>query len=1075
MKTPILSLIFSVICFSSSAFAQTTVEGKVTDSNNEPLVGVSVLEQGTMNGTTTDATGDYQIEVSGPNAILAFSYIGFLKEERQVGDSSVINVEMRNDTKLLDDVVVSALGFKQNRDQMGSTSSVIDPTDITRSGETTLLNSLGAKASNVRINRSNGDPGAGSTIRIRGANTIGGSGSPLIIVDGLPLNNSTTYGGGNNVTGGRTGGTSQQSRINDINPSDIESVQILKGASAGALYGSRAANGVIVITTKSGTTGEPEITYKATQSFDTVSERYPMQTTFGQGRNGVFNASRAESWGDYIPDRTGGEDDFNTTEDRFEAASGNIYYPIINKNSRENFVDDNWNDVFQTGGYLQHDLTISAGNDRSTYFVSLSRLDQEGIIKESYYDRTNIRFNNEFFATDWLTVSTKAFYTNTNSNRIQQSSNTAGLMLGLLRTPPDFKNEDYIGTYIDEDGARFESRHRSYRRDLGDRVNPIYNNPNWTVNEQDATTAVNRFTVTPELDIAPTSWLNFILRGNADFSSDNRIYFFPIGSGGDRSSGVLAEDGIERNEYNFDAIAKGLFNPTDNINLTSTIGFSVNDRTYYRRSGNITGFLVNSRKQTTAVNSANENSVFDDFETRRRSNRGYGIVGLDINEEIFLNFSGGLEASSTIDGTFFYPAVDGAWVFTNRFLEDSFLSFGKLRASWGQVGVQPSPHRFTTAAETGFSYTSYSDPLRIGQFGGGFRIDDDLGNANLNPEIKTEWEIGSDLRFFDNKFEYSFTYYQNNVDDILLFADLTPSTGFDSQYGNFGALENKGIEMDFSWFAIQERDLSLTFNGNFSKNENEVTRLIGTGSIDLSGGSVSSRAVVGEPLGVLYGTGSLRDDNGDFVLDENGFPQLSAPKVLGDPNPDWSGGFGFQLNWKNFGLNTLIEHSQGGEFSPRSLWVLRRFGTTKETANLVTLDQDLVNYGGDVVSAGSTVRGNIADYGGGPVLLDESWYRTGIGGGFGDNQAYNFSIKDATYTKLRELTISYTFNSERFRSLTSLSNIKVSASGRNLYTWDNIDGIDPETNQTGVNGGLGLEYFTNPQTRSFLLSVALTY
>ena len=554
------------------------------------------------------------------------------------------------------------------------------------------------------------------------------------------------------------------------------------------------------------------------------------------------------------------------------------------------------------------------------------------------------------------------------------------------------------------------------------------------------------------------------------------MYFFPIGSGGDRSPGILAEDGIERSEYNFDAIAKGFFNPTDIVSLTSTVGFSINDRNYYRRSGNITGFLVNSRKQTTSLNSANENSIFDDFKTRRQSNRGYGILGVDINDEIFLNFSGGLEASSTIEGKFFYPAVDGAWTFTNRLLNESeILSFGKLRASWGKVGVQPSPHRFSTPAETGFSYTSYSDPLEISLFGGGFRIDDDLGNPDLNPEIKTEWEIGTDLRFLNDRLEYSVTYYQNEVNDILLFANLTPSTGFDTQYGNFGALENKGIEMDFSWVALQERDYSLTFSGNFSKNDNEVTKLVGTGSIDLSGGSVSSRAVVGESLGVLYGTGSLRNDNGDLILDQNGFPQLSDPKVLGDPNPDWRGGFSLGFNFKNFGINALIEHSQGGEFSPRSLWVLRRFGTTEETANLVTLDQDLVNYDGDVVQAGTTVRGNIEDFGGGPVLLDENWYRTGIGGGFGDNQAYNFSIKDATYTKLREITLSYTFNGARFRELSKLSSIQVSASGRNLYSWDNIDGIDPETNQTGVGGGLGLEYFTNPQTRSFLFSLSLTY
>lgn len=1074
MKTLILHICFALMC--STALAQQTVTGTVTDTEGEPLVGVNIQEQGTTNGTSTDVNGTYEIEMNSSGSTLIFSYIGFENQLIEVGEQMRIDVVLSESALLMKDVVVSALGFQQNKDEMGSTSSSIDPDDITRSGETTLLNSLGAKASNVKISRSNGDPGAGSTIRIRGANTIGGSGSPLIIVDGVPLNNSTTYGGGNNVTGGRTGGVSQQSRINDINPGDIASVQILKGASAGALYGSRAANGVIVITTKDGKIGQPEVTYKATQSFDLVSDRVPMQDTFGQGRNGQYREGYSRSWGDYIPDRSGGEDVYDTTGEYFEADNGNLYYPIDQKNSRETYTESNWDDVFQTGQYLQHDLSVSAGGENSTYFLSLSRLDQEGIIKNSDYDRTNVRFNNEYFATDWLTISSKAFYTKTSSNRIQQSSNTAGLMLGLLRTAPDFSNTDYIGTYVDNDGARYESRHRSYRRELGSRINPIYNNPNWTAFQQESTSDVDRFTVTPEFEIKPNSWLNFIVRGNADLSTDGRVYFFPISSAGDRQNGVLAEDVIRRSEFNLDAIGKARFSPTENVDVSTTAGWSINDRRYQRRSGQIEGFLTNGRKPTSALNSANENSIYENFQTIRRSNRGYGIVSADISDEFFINLSGGLEASSTVDGSFFYPAFDGAWNFTQRFFDNSILSFGKLRGAWGKVGVQPSPHRFSTTAETGFGYTGYSDRVDISLFGGGFRIDDDLGNPNLNPEVKTEWELGTDLRFFEDNLEFSFTYYQNEINDILLFSSLSPSTGFDTQYGNFGAMENKGLEADLRWNAITKKDMRLSLGATFAKNENKVTRLVGTGSIDLSGGSVSSRAVEGEPLGVLYGTGSQTDENGDFILDANGFPQLtSEPVVLGDPNPDWNGSFNVNFNYKNFGLNALVEHSQGGVFSPRTLWVLRSFGTTTETANLITLDQDLVNYDGDVIAAGTTVRGNIRDFGNGPVLLDESWYRTGIGGGFGDNQAYNLSIKDATYTKLRELSLSYTFQTEQLKGLVPFRSVKLSASGRNLFSIDKIDGIDPETNQTGVGGGLGLEYFTNPQTRSFLFSVSISY
>ena len=1076
MKKLIILSIWLFCLSMGSLLAQKTVTGRVVDDAGDALTGATVVEVGTTNGALTDDNGDYSIKVAGEDASLQFSYLGQEKVTEPVAGRSQINVTMKPSGGSLDEVVITALGFEARRDKLGSTISVIDDQAVGRSGEANLINGLSAKASNVRINRSNGDPGAGSTIRIRGANTILGDGDPLIIVDGAPLNNSTTYGGGNNITGGRSGGISQQSRLNDINPNDIASIQVLKGASAAALWGSRAANGVIVITTKSGSYGKAKVSYKGSLSVDMVSERVPMQNTFGQGRNGSYSPTGAESWGDYIPDRIGGADVVDQSGRHFIAESGNIYYPIDEKNSQETYVDQNWDEVIGTGGFFQHDLSVSGGTEKYNYFFSLGRIDQEGIIKNSLYDRTNMRFNTKAYLTDWMSFSNKASWTSSQSNRIQQSSNTAGLMLGLLRTAPDFEDTDYKGTYVDGDGALFPGRHRSYRRYLGDRDNPTYNNALWTVEEQTATSALNRLVLTPQLNINPVSWLQVILRGNVDLSNDKRVYFFPIGSGGDRSVGIFAEDAIARREYNFDAIAKGDFELTEDIGLQATLGWSINDRNYSRTSGQITGFQVNATKETTSLNSAASNSTFENFKTFRRSNRGYGVLNFDLYDQVFVNLSGGLEASSTIQGQFFYPAVDVAWNFTKTALKTDAISFGKLRASWGKVGVQPRAHAFQTLAEGGFTYSTYDDDLDIALWGGGFRIDNNQGNPDLKPEIKTEFEVGTDLRFIKDKLAFSFTYYQNSIEGILLDVDLSPSSGFSTKYGNFGAMENKGIEMDFNWTVMDKKDLNWNVFFNFARNRNLVTDLRGTESIDLTGQSVSSRAVVGHPLGVLFGTGSEMDENGNLVLDDNGFPQTtSSPIVLGDPNPDWRGGFGTNITYKNIGFNLLIEHSQGGQFSPRSLWVLRRFGTTQETANRVTLPTDLVNYDGDVIPAGTTVRGNIENFGGGDVILDETWYRHGIGGGFGDNQVYNFSIEDATFTKIRELTLSYTLNGEGFQSATKLGSVTISATTRNLFQWDNIEGIDPETNQFGVSNGFGLEYFTNPQTRSFLFSLGINF
>ena len=1078
MKNSLKLVIILFLGVFQIALAQNTISGTIRDANG-PLPGANVIEAGTNNGVSTDFDGNFEISVS-DGASLEISYTGYFTQTIEVGNQSSFDILMEEDTEQLDEVVVTSLGFTEKRDKLGSTYSVVSTGAVQRSGEATFANALSAKAAGLSVTRSSGDPGAGSRIRIRGANTILGSSEPLIIVDGSPLNSSITkiVNGGSSSSGAVNFG----SRLNDINPADIASVQVLKGASAAALWGSRAANGVIVITTKEGQSGKAKITFSTTYSFDEISERIPRQNVWGQGQNGIYSPTKAESWGDYIPDRAGGADAVNTSGGFFTSQNGNVYYPITTKNSRETYVEENFNAAFQTGTFIQNDLNISGGNDKNTYFFSLTNLQQEGIIRGSTYDRTNIRFNYNAKLNDIMDLSNKVAYTYTSANMTQGNSNVGGIQLGHLRTPADFDNRDYIGVYTNSSGEEFPRRHRSYRRYLGNNENPIYNNPLWTTKEQLSLNQVNRITVTPQLTIKPKEWLQLITRANIDFADDRRTFFFPRGSAGssitiNRRVGSYLEDEIATRDYNIDFIGRGEFSLTDNIDLTAIVGWSLNDRKYNRSSGSISDFLVNATKRTTALNSSQESSTFENAKSFTRSNRGYAVLNFGINDELFVNVTGAVEASSTIKGSFFYPAADVAWDFTNSALESSIISFGKLRASYGIVGVQPAPHRFDTLAEGGFSYSTYSDPLVIDSFGGGFRLDNNLGNPDLKPEMKTEWELGTDLRFFNNDLTFSFTYYNNKIEDILLNVSLSPSSGFSTQYGNFGAMKNKGYEIDLGWNAIQKQDLNLNTTLNWSKNVNEVTDLYGTSVVNMSpGASVQSVALVGSPLGTLFGTGSRTNPDGSFDLDENGFPQITSSfVVLGDPNPDWRAGLGFNLSYKKLNLNVVLEHSQGGEFSPRTLHVLKRFGTTTETANRVTLTEPLVNVKGTTFPAGTTVRGNIKDFGGGNVLLDEQWYRRSIGGGFGDNQAYNFSIYDATWTKLREISLSYTLDSPSLKSTIGLSSVRFTLTGRNLININNIPGIDPEVNQYGTGNALGLDYFTNPQTQSTLLGVTFNF
>ena len=1079
-----ISLLFSVIM--GIASAQSSIEGTVTDNNGNALAGANVLIDGTSVGSAANTDGTYRIDISsgtmgGNTVTLTASYIGHTSQSVSVdvptSGSITQNFSLTVDAIGLKGISVTALGFETNRDKQGSTSVSVTPSDMTRSGEALIMNSLSSKASNVIVNAVSGDPGSGSSIRIRGNNTISGSSQPLVVVDGMPINNSQIYGNSS-----RFGGVTQQSRMNDLNANDVKSVEVLKGASAAALWGSRAANGVIVIQTKDGAAGNMKMSYKHTTSYDEIHEKIPMQTTYGQGRNGVWT-THAESWGDKIADRSGGADTYNKDKAYFVSEDGSFtQYTITQKNSKDTFVNQNFDQIFGTGKLNQDDFQVSGGDQSKTYLFSYSRLRQDGMIRNSFYDRDNVRLNTRFKLSNKITMSSKVGYTYSESNRIQRGSNVAGLMLGLLRNAPDFDMTHYKGTYV-SGGTEYTNRHRAYRRYLGgSSTNPIYSNPLWTVNEHKNLTRVNRLMMSNEMNITPFPGTEVVLRGGLDQFTDNRESFYPIGSAGSGiNSGAFDMARITNRETNYDVIARQNVELSSNISMVATAGWNLNDRKYSRSSSWIDGFLVNTDKHTTSVNTAAEASSVSNGRLFLRSTRAYGVLSLDALDQIFVNVSMASETHSTISKAYMYPAVDVAYQMTDLLNGmASFISFAKLRVAYGQVGVRPGAHRFETLAESGFGYSSYSDPVSVGQWGGGYRVDDDKGNPELKPEVKTETEFGVDFRFMDDKLSLSLTSYQNEVTDMLISNALTPTSGYDTQYSNSASMENKGLEIDGSWSVMNQATTGLDLSFNWATNKNKVLSLSGTDVLNLGSGSVNSVARVGYPIGSLWGIGSQTVDgtvNGKFILDDNGFPQITPTKmILGDPNPDWRGTLGMTARLSNFTVNMLFEHSEGGEYSPRTLWVLRRFGTTQDTENEVTLTKDLKNVDGKVIPSGTTVRGFIKDFGGGDVLLDEAWFRHGIGGGFGDNQAYNFSIKDATFSRIRELSLSYLMKSDAITDMTGLNSLTFTATGRNLFAWyKDLVGVDPGVNVGGIQTGSGLEYFSNPVTKSFLFSVSANF
>ena len=1090
MKLLIKACILLTITF---GFASAQITGTVSDPNGEPLAGANVVVSGTSYGAAAASDGTYSIDISdlaGQTSVsLTASYIGYTSETTEVDISSgsaTQNFSLAVDAIGLKAVSVTALGFEADRDKQGSTSSSVTAADMTRSGEALVANSLAAKASNVIVNSVSGDAGAGTSIKIRGSNTISGASQPLIVVDGMPINNSQIYGNSS-----RFGGVSQQSRLNDLNANDIKSVEVLKGASAASLWGSKAANGVIVIQTKDGSMGKMKMNYKRTQSYDVIHDRLEMQTTYGQGRSGNWGVY-AESWGDKIAERAGGADAVDESKAYFVSEDGQFtQYTITQKNSKKTYVDKNFDQVFRTGKYVQDDFQISGGDKSKTYLFSYSRLNQDGIIRNSFYDRDNIRLNTKFKLSPNITMSSKVGYTYSSSNRLQRGSNVSGVMLGFLRTPADFDNEYYKGSYW-SGGTEYTGRHRAYRRYVGgSSTNPIYNNPGWTINEQKNLTRVNRVIMSNEMTYTPFEGSEVVLRQGLDTFTDNRESYYPIGTAGSsRNSGAFDLARISNRETNYDIIARQNLEVSSALSMVATLGFNTNDRVYSRSSSFIDGFLVNSDKFTTNLNTASDASSVDNGRLFLRSNRFYGVLSVDALDQIFVNLSLANEQHSTISDAYSYPAMDVAYQATDLVRGFApFVSFAKLRVAWGKVGVRPGAHAFETLAESGFGYSAYSDPVSVGQWGGGYRVDNNKGNDKLKPEVKTETEFGADLRFFDDKFSFGFTYYSNEINDMLISRTLSPTSGFSSQYANAASMTNKGIEIDGSWNVMNNQSSSLDLNFNWATNENLVQDLAGTKVLNLAVGNVTSVAlapttdadgnVTKYPIGTLWGTGSQTENgkwDGKLILDENGFPQLTTSLIaLGNPNPDWRGTVGVNARWNNFSFNMLFEHSQGGRYAPRTQWVLRRFGTTTETDNEVTLTKDLKNVKGSVIPAGTTVRGFIEDFGGGDVLLDEVWFRQSIGGGFGNNQAYNFATKDATFSRIRELSLSYSMNNEMLQAA-GLSNVTITGTARNLFAWyKELKGVDPGVHVGGIQTGSGLDYFANPSTKSFLFSVSTNF
>ncbi len=1096
-------MVVFTFCFVAASVAQNgTVTGTVTDANSgETLPGVNIFLVENQIGASTDANGEYVIsDIPSGTYTLRATFVGYKRYEVEItvgsGETVTRNIQLTSDVLGMEEVVVSALGFEEDRDKMGVSSANISGEEVAESGENSVLQGLSAKAAGVDITQSSGDPGAGARILIRGAKSLNTDNQPLFVIDGVPVYNSNVGSG--------VAGVTQQSRMNDLNPDDIASVEVLKGPSAAAIWGSRAANGVVVIETKTGSSDQNKvnISFDSEMKINELNKTVDLQNEFGQGIYGSWGGGSGlfsyvgTSWGDKISLRPGGKD--------VRSRSNYDYAPITEKRSKQTW--DHSDEVFRNATSWDNSVSISGGNESSTFYLNASNLRELGIVKSNHdYDRTSFRANIDHSFAQELTASVHTNYVSSKSNRIQMGSNISGLLLGMYRTPPDFNNRPYLVDYVSPQGNVFEGRHRSYRNSTGNRPGGArYDNPYWIINENLNESEVNRFIGSTELQYNPTSWLSITERFGYDRYTDRRYELFPT-QNATVPTGQLTEQNITEEQINNDLIVRASHTLNKDLSGSLLIGYNLNQRKFDNVGATSTNFVLEDAPKDVA--NAQDRFPFQNTSTIRTSAL-YSEFNVTAYNQLDIKISGRSESASTYgsqtDENYFYPSANVAWRFTNleAFDNQNLLSFGKIRASYGKAGVQPGPYNTKTnyfAPSFGSGWGPAMDAL---YYGGGASRAAQEGNPILEPEITTEAELGLDLRFFDGRISLSGTYYQTNTDQAILGLDVAPSSGFSERLANGAKIENKGVELTLDAEWLQLKDLIITTSVNFNKNENEVTALSGVDNVFLNGfSSTSSRAVEGKPVGVLYGSAWERDENGNRVLDANGFPVEGDSKVIGDPNPDWTAGISNTIQWKGLKVSALLDIKQGGDVWNGTRGALSYFGRHGSQDWWTTISaqkaQSLLNFEGRTVakmnqyynnwtgaspqsgayqqnSDGTyTFRGYIKDFGDGPVIVDETWFWQGRGSGFtGPGEQF---IEDGSFIRLREVSVSYSLSSEGFRELTGLSSLDFGVKARNLKLWTDYSGIDPETNLTGPSNGRGLDYFNNPNTRSWIFSLRVNY
>ncbi len=1056
------SVVFVGINFLQAQTVQIT--GTVTSTEDGmSLPGASVMVKGTTIGVSADLDGRYSIGVPQNATTLVFRSVGYKAVEIEIGGRTVINAVLESEMFGLEEIVVTALGIKKEKRALGYAVQEISDEDIARTGNADLLGAMQGKVAGVDIKPSSGMPGASSQIVIRGARSFTGNNTPLYVIDGMPVSSTAPYSTGNSVTGADVA-----NRAIDINPSDIESIDVLKGQAAAALYGIRASNGVVIITTKSGRgnkLGKPIVSFSHNSNFAVVSRNPDFQQVYAQGTDGVYNPNSSMSWGPKIVDLPNSPGYGGNTVNKYTNAwgmqEGKYYVPQLDQAGLNPWVTpqvyNNWTDYFETGYTISDHVNVSQGTEQGSFAVGFSHTNQDGIAQGTGMTRYNAKANAERKLNDYFNVGFSSNYIKSDIDKLSGAND--GSLTGVIAAPSSYNLK---GTPYHMPGNPYKQIY--YR---GGSFDNLYWVPhNNTFNEKTERFFGNAF-VNFNTQLGEDTGLNIRYQAGADNYTTHLQDIFGYGSRGG-STGVMDNYGRSNSVFNSLLTASFDWQITDDLVFDVMVGNEVNQQSWktYTQSGEDFNFGGWNHINNANIVTASE-SQFQD-----RTVGFFGNLSLNWKSMIYLNATGRNDVVSTMPRdarSFFYPSVSLGFVATEieAIKNITWLSFAKVRLSYAEVG------------QAGNFYNNfYSTP----SYGGGFWLSGPIQypidgvnsytpygvqyDPNLKPQNTKSYEVGVDFKFLNNRLGVDYTFSMQKVTDQIFPVPLAGSTGASELMMNGGSVSTDVHEVIFYATPVKTRDFQWDLSVNYAKVVNMVDELApGVESIFL-GGFVTPqvRAGVGSTYPVIYGTSYVRDNDGNIVVEDNpgawnhGFPKMGEPAVIGEVSPKFILNGSTSFTYKSVSLSAVFEWKHGGEMYSGSNGLMDLYGMAG-----ITEDRDSPFVFKGVKPDGTPndiTRGGPLD----PYALQELYTNV-----LSDIDEYY--IHENSFVKLREISLRYQLPRNFYKTV----NVGVSVYARNLLLWTALRNLDPETSQGNNNMGGSFERFTLPQTTSYGFGIDLTF